>query len=205
MRSLHRSTIRRKDDKSSSDRTTFFEGYIADLLDAPLRSTTLTAPVLPQAVSKLKTEEEARIEKTRLVFGWQDGLAGPAERRREIAAKSHSVAGIMVPPRPAEPDNCCMSGCVNCVWDMYRDELEEWADLSAKARVKLAAQSRQSVPGTSDATSMDDDGGGSDTNWVGGSEDGEVDLFANVPVGIREFMRTEKKLKERLKKLQGPP
>lgn len=51
--------------------------------------------------------------------------------------------------------------------------------------------------------SMDDDGGGSDTNWdmpSGTGAEGE-DLFANIPVGIREFMKTEKKLRQK-KELQ---
>jgi hypothetical protein len=44
------------------------------------------------------------------------------------------------------------------------------------------------------AVSMDDDGGGSEGNWSmeGG---GDEDLFEDIPVGIREFMKTEKKLK----------
>lgn len=42
--------------------------------------------------------------------------------------------------------------------------------------------------------SMDDDGGGSETNWT--AEEGR-DLFEGIPVGIREFMRTEKALKEK--------
>ena len=55
--------------------------------------------------------------------------------------------------------------------------------------------------------SMDDDGGGSETNWDGaevgsggGGEAGMEKLFEGVPVGIREFMRTEKRLKERHKR-----
>ena len=43
------------------------------------------------------------------------------------------------------------------------------------------------------AGSMDDDGGGSETNWTSGQED----LLRGIPVGIREFMRTEKRLKEK--------
>lgn len=56
------------------------------------------------------------------------------------------------------------------------------------------------------ASSMDDDGGGSEALWTG-DEDGSLlgvggggqgdDLFKDVPVGIREFMRQEKKLKEK--------
>jgi len=47
--------------------------------------------------------------------------------------------------------------------------------------------------------SMDDDGGGSESNWGTGldtdfTSDG---MFKGVPVGIREFMKQEKKLKEK--------
>lgn len=49
------------------------------------------------------------------------------------------------------------------------------------------------------ATSMDDDGGGSETNWDSGLElSGQLgDIFEGIPVGIREFMKTEKLLKQR--------
>ena len=132
------------------------------------------------------TAKEETLAKARVVFGSR--LAGPAERREQIDKLSTNVAGIMVPPKPEEPENCCMSGCVNCVWDRYRDELEEWAEMSGKARAKL---NQQRAGG-----SMDDAGGGNEVLWdplgTGGS-----DLFADIPVGIREFMKVEKKLKER--------
>ena len=49
------------------------------------------------------------------------------------------------------------------------------------------------------ATSMDDDGGGSESNWDSGLElsGQQGDLFQGIPVGIREFMRTEKMLKKK--------
>ncbi|KAF1872080.1 hypothetical protein Lal_00012301 [Lupinus albus] len=33
-----------------------------------------------------------------------------------------------IPPPPEKPDpgDCCGSGCVRCVWDIYYDELEEY-------------------------------------------------------------------------------
>jgi len=83
-----------------------------------------------------------------------------------------------------------MSGCVNCVWDQYREEIEEWAAKSSEARMASASQS-----GVESGASMDDDGGGSETNW--GTGLGGGNLFADIPVGIREFMRTEKRLKQR--------
>jgi Oxidoreductase-like protein, N-terminal len=87
-----------------------------------------------------------------------------------------------------------MSGCVNCVWDIFRDDMEEWAAASREAGRRLKEQER-GVMGV--GMSMDDDGGGSEMNWDrmegAGSEE---ELFGNIPVGIREFMRTEKRLKQ---------
>lgn len=166
-----------------------------------------------------------------MIFGSR--LAGPAERAEQLAklrAKSTVIAGVVVPPKPEEPDNCCMSGCVNCVWDRYRDEMEDWALADAEAKRKLAAEregdagtgagmgvgadadanSAKRPPTTSGAdhtaVSMDDDGGGSDTNWdtSPASSSAKIakdfwddDLYKNVPVGIREFMKQEKRLKEK--------
>lgn len=168
---------------------------------------TRTAPTPPPSESLPKTAKEEALEKARIVFGSR--LAGPGDRRAEIEAASKTIAGVLVPPRPTEPDNCCMSGCVNCVWDMYRDEMEEWAAKSAEARAALQAQrakgqgtgmmvSEQGTPSHA-AVSMDDDGGGSETNWAAGTEAGDGSLFDDIPVGIRQFMMTEKKLRQKHK------
>lgn len=165
-----------------------------------------------------------------MIFGSR--LAGPAERAEQLAKlrqKSTLIAGVLVPPKPEEPDNCCMSGCVNCVWDRYRDEMEDWALADAEAKRKLAAERDteagtganaddagvdansarrpQTTSGTDHtAISMDDDGGGSDTNWDVppappspkiAKDFWDDDLYKNVPVGIREFMKQEKRLKEK--------
>lgn len=63
----------------------------------------------------------------------------------------------------------------------------------------------QDLPGT---LSMDDDGGGSETNWDGGAVPAQAsgriakdfwdkELYKGVPVGIQEFMKQEKRLKEK--------
>lgn len=202
-----RSTDNKKDDQAYP-----LTGYYADilsprkdikddLLSVPkeeIQPQTRTAPTPPAPESLPKTDKEEVVERARVVFGSR--LAGPAERRDEIDKASQNVAGVMVPPRPQEPDNCCMSGCVNCVWDVYREDFEEWAAKSAEAREKLQAQraggTEADMP-THVASSMDDDGGGSEALWTEPSAGDKKDLFENVPVGIREFMRTEKMLKQR--------
>ncbi|TGO92113.1 hypothetical protein BPOR_0010g00250 [Botrytis porri] len=126
-------------------------------------------------------------------------LSSPLERRSEILRKSQRIAGVLIPPRPEEPDNCCMSGCVNCVWDRYRDEIEEWAAAKKDADRALKKENRKESPGilAQAATSMDDDGGGSEGNWDIGGEGNGDNLFEGIPVGIRAFMAQEKKLKEK--------
>jgi hypothetical protein len=139
-----------------------------------------------------------------------------------------------------------MSGCVNCVWDRFRDEMEDWADKSAEVerrlRARAAAESKEGEEGTGvlevtgesmvaadaagrrlgegfgfhqeaedrGAVSMDDDGGGSVGNWVPSDSPTapaagkritkdfwDEELYKNLPVGIREFMKQEKRLKEK--------
>lgn len=78
--------------------------------------------------------------------------------------------------------------------------MEHWAARIEQAKAKgglkkgtkdMRTAHRAEVDSASQ--SMDDDGGGSETNWALPSQD--EDLFANIPVGIREFMKTEKKLR----------
>lgn len=36
---------------------------------------------------------------------------------------------IPPPPEKPEPGDCCGSGCVRCVWDIYYEELEQYNNL----------------------------------------------------------------------------
>jgi hypothetical protein len=144
------------------------------------------------------------------------------ERKEELDKKAIEVAGVWVPAKPEEPDDCCMSGCVNCVWDRYQDEMQEWVVAKNAAAKAVAAQTEnekkdriENVSGTGlmlgdgvkgaehTRVSMDDDGGGSESNWGADVDTGldDGDLFKGIPVGIREFMRLEKSLKGKTKSL----
>ncbi|AQZ12973.1 YPL107W [Zygosaccharomyces parabailii] len=50
----------------------------------------------------------------------------PKSSSRRIQGDSKMIAGVEVPSKPVEPDNCCMSGCVNCVWELFNDDLRRW-------------------------------------------------------------------------------
>ncbi|KAJ9667939.1 hypothetical protein H2201_001744 [Coniosporium apollinis] len=192
----------------SGEQANPLSGFYAEMLSKSLPEVTPATRTAPTPASRPPTtDKEEVLAKARIVFGTR--LAGPG-RQAERMAQATEIAGVLVPPKPEEPDNCCMSGCVNCVWDVYRDEIEEWAAASKLAKqrqreqaAKLRQEGRASgsmvaEPGAPAhvMVSMDDDGGGSEANWgVGGVGAQEADLFEGIPVGIRQFMETEKALK----------
>ncbi|CAG7958634.1 unnamed protein product [Penicillium olsonii] len=191
-------------------------GYYALILRSPTpyggQAVTSRPTPRPEAAPSASVEPQTPQERMAIVFGTR--LAGPGRSSRynpgeqpESAWKT--INGVPIPPQPEEPDNCCMSGCVNCVWDDFRDEMEEWGNRLATAKAKAGdeqgAKDMRSAPRaevSSASGSMDDDGGGSEALWTKPSQDD--DLFANIPVGIREFMKTEKKLRVKHQKEAAP-
>ncbi|EAS29871.3 uncharacterized protein CIMG_08617 [Coccidioides immitis RS] len=190
------------------------KGYYSDILSHPTRVANParhdpSTPPAPAAQASSDTREPTPAEKMSIVFGTR--LAGPGYTSRYNPTTPpdstwQTINGVPIPPRPSEPDNCCMSGCVHCVWDDYRDDIEEWAARvrEAKNRAKVMIEAggdvrhkpRREVESAS--MSMDDDGGGSEGNWVGDPLSTEAeDLFEGIPVGFREFMKTEKRLKQK--------
>ena len=58
--------------------------------------------------------------------------AKPIEPKLEEQKKKESgnvPKAIPPPPEKPLPDDCCGSGCVRCVWDIYYEELEEYNKL----------------------------------------------------------------------------
>ncbi|KAK1921734.1 oxidoreductase-like protein [Papiliotrema laurentii] len=49
------------------------------------------------------------------------------------------VQGVRIPPKPRPPgeEECCMSGCVHCVYTIYADELEEYNEALGAAKDAL--------------------------------------------------------------------
>jgi len=72
-----------------------------------------------------------------------------------------------------------MSGCVNCTWEVFREDLEGWKGAEGRARAALAKL------------------GGGKEDGEGGSKGGLWEGFEDIPVGIKAFMEMEKRLKER--------
>ena len=99
-----------------------------------------------------------------------------------------------------------MSGCVNCVWDAYREEVEVWAAERRRREIQQGERGRKVVRavGAGAGVSGEEEGAGmgmGDMDEVGGLKgwdaEGDEALFEGVPVGIREFIKSEKRLRER--------
>lgn len=52
-------------------------------------------------------------------------------------------------PRPLRPDpsECCGSGCIPCILEVYEDELERWKEREAR-RQQQAEQNKNSADNT---------------------------------------------------------
>ncbi|KIW98297.1 uncharacterized protein Z519_01881 [Cladophialophora bantiana CBS 173.52] len=177
--------------------------FYTELLSTPIQKHPRTYSDLPSFV---QPGDEEKLERARKVFG---SVRGSGYERRTSDTPDptwRTINGIAVPPKPAEPDNCCMSGCMHCVWDDYRDDVEAWAARVHEAQSKSPKRRRgapkieMARPEVSEASaSIDDDGGGSESLWTKPSAvaDEEDILFQGIPVGIREFMATEKRIRDR--------
>lgn len=51
-------------------------------------------------------------ERARKLFGNIEGSGYQRRQSDTPDATWRTINGVPIPPRPAEPDNCCMSGCV---------------------------------------------------------------------------------------------
>lgn len=84
-----------------------------------------------------------------------------------------------------------MSGCVNCVWELYREDFEYWQVKRAEAMKALVKENRFDLwpedfgrkPGTITGAAGDMNSVDEDDPWKG------------VDVGIKVFVQTEKKLR----------
>lgn len=86
----------------------------------------------PIDISKLSQEE-----KIKLVFGGRIKGEDRLPTSRTMRDESQIIAGVRVSAKPIEPDNCCMSGCINCVWEIYNQDVREWNEERTEAAKRL--------------------------------------------------------------------
>ncbi|ORY81419.1 oxidoreductase-like protein [Protomyces lactucae-debilis] len=153
-------------DKPSNYRRPNYSGFYTSIMD--------------QKAPERQVEDANSAEKPGVVF--YSRLAGyPENRPSETESKMY--CGVIVPPRPEEPLNCCQSGCVHCVWDIYREEIEDYQEKRKQAREALAKE-RKAIPVE-----------------LGGDGKEPDDILAQLDPTLQAFIKLEKELKEkRLKK-----
>ncbi|KAK4346894.1 hypothetical protein RND71_033233 [Anisodus tanguticus] len=81
----------------------------------------LKSPMAEEAINK------STIEST---MGNKSTIESTTNNKME-AEKNQEKSKVTIPPPPEKPlpGDCCGSGCVRCVWDMYYEELEEYNQL----------------------------------------------------------------------------
>lgn len=136
-------------------------------------------------------------ERVALVFGQ---IGDRQDRRLDAQRHSLRIAGLSLPARPEEPNNCCMSGCVNCVWEMYKDELNDWKTRRNEIRHKLLTERTdldwpENVLGPEPAERKKGNSKAVADKFVEDSSDDDLSP------SIKAFLKTEHKLKEKKRKL----
>lgn len=150
-----------------------------------------------------KLEDLTPEERIAKVFGGRIKGEDRQSSSRMNIGKPRTIAGVLVPARPLEPDNCCMSGCINCVWEIYNDDVKDWNRQRKKAASNLKSRggvwpedfnppvellNPENVPASMAREAAE-------TNKRGDNKE----PWEKVPVQIRVFAEVEKKLKAKKK------
>lgn len=129
-----------------------------------------------------------------------------AERRREEQlSKSDKqpiyVRGVLVPRTPDAPgaEDCCMSGCARCVYDLYKEDLEDYQETMAEVRKKL----EEMKPPLSEAEwdvqllgkRSGQEGGGKDD----GAKEAEPIEIKGLDPTMKAFLEMERAMKKKQK------
>ncbi|KAL4250379.1 Oxidoreductase-like domain-containing protein, partial [Pleurotus pulmonarius] len=86
----------------------------------------------------LRGKEGFQKELNELVWA-SEAQSRPPASTKPSGDGSFMFRGFFVPekPRPPEADECCMSGCAVCVYDLYEDSLSAYKDSIAALRSSL--------------------------------------------------------------------
>ncbi|KAI8804562.1 oxidoreductase-like protein [Cladochytrium replicatum] len=98
-------------------------------------------------------------------------IAQPSTAAEEVNIREIDELGLAV---PSPPTDCCMSGCVHCIWDIYQEDMDNYR------------KERDRRKRSSGVTS------GADY----GSNDGLPDRGVAIDPGMKAFLELERKLKE---------
>ncbi|KAG0265205.1 hypothetical protein BG011_005248 [Mortierella polycephala] len=119
-------------------------------------------------------------EPTTLVSGIMSSLFAPA-------SDSFQYHGFRVPIKPAPPgaEDCCMSGCAHCIYDIYAEDRQEYKFKLAKVLKEIEAAGLPPPPNTTTgSTNAGDAASTSNSN----EDDDDMDP------SMKAFLELERKL-----------
>lgn len=102
-----------------------------------------------------------------------------------------------------------MSGCVNCVWELYKDELVEWKEKRAEIKRKLVFERRDlewpvEVLGPEPEERQSGHKAGARAKLEAKIE-ADKNADDDLDVSIRAFLKMEKRLKAKRKATEQKP
>ena len=120
-----------------------------------------------------------------------------------------TIRGIVIPlkPPPPGPEECCMSGCAHCAYDIYAEDLEDFHSRLSSVRTQLTQleppvtrdEWRADLLGEYPSSSTDSESGkaGSGDDDVKERAQREVDrVIGDLDPTMRAFLEMERKLKK---------
>ncbi|KAG9065346.1 hypothetical protein KI688_002671 [Linnemannia hyalina] len=105
------------------------------------------------------------------------------------AAESTDYHGFKVPVKPSPPgaEDCCMSGCAHCIYDIYEEDRQEYKAKLAKVLDEISKAGIPPPPNIKKGKG----GGGASTGNAQSANDEEDDMDP----GMKAFLELERKLK----------
>ncbi|KAF9094972.1 hypothetical protein BGX29_009233 [Mortierella sp. GBA35] len=139
------------------------------------RAKTTSENTLPRAAS---------LGSTTFVTGTGSTLSSPA-------AESIDYHGFSIPVKPSPPgaEDCCMSGCAHCIYDIYEEDRQEYKTRLAKILHEIA---KAGLPPPPNLNTKKGDGDGVS---AGGGAQSTNDEDDDMDPGMKAFLELERKLK----------
>ncbi|KAG7550956.1 Oxidoreductase-like N-terminal [Arabidopsis thaliana x Arabidopsis arenosa] len=78
------------------------------------------------SITSVSPEQQLKSPVTMATTESQNLVEASKEEEKEIEDKKKEEVSVPPPPEKPEPGDCCGSGCVRCVWDVYYEELEDY-------------------------------------------------------------------------------
>lgn len=129
-----------------------------------------------------------------------------AERRREEQlSKSDKqpiyVRGVLVPRTPDAPgpEDCCMSGCARCVYDLYKEDLDDYQETMSEVRKKLEEMKPPLSDVEWDVQLLGKRPGQAGAGKADGAQEAEAIEIKGLDPTMKAFLEMERAMKKKQK------